>query len=94
MYGIGRDAEGLLKLLDQTDIDKIVFGDIKALNENITFYGKKVITLHEMVEEFCGYPILITSSYYAQEIEEELLEAGINKDRIKANTFEFGASII
>ena len=47
-----------------------------------------------MVEEFCEYPILITSSYYAQEIEEELLEAGINKDRIKANTFEFGASII
>ena len=94
MYGIGRDAEGLLKLLNQTDIDKILFGDIRALNENITFYGKKVITLHEMVEEFCEYPILITSSYYAQEIEEELLEAGINKDRIKANTFEFGASII
>lgn len=94
MYGIGRDAEGLLKLVGQTDADNLLFCDKKALEQNIFFYGKKVITMHEMAEVYCEYPILISSSYFSKEIEKELLAAGISKNRIKANTFGFGQSIV
>lgn len=93
-YGTGRDAEGLLNLLDKSDINKILFADKKALTQNYNFYGKRVLTLCEVTEKFRDYPILITSSYFFGEIETELLEVGISKDRIMYNTFGFGESII
>lgn len=88
-YGTGRDAEGLLQLLDKADKDRILFADKKALSGDFRFYGKKVMSIAQIKEEFCEYPILITSSYYVQEIEQELLSAGINKSRIMINTYGF-----
>ncbi len=88
-YGTGRDAEGLLQLLDQTDRDRILFADKKALDDNFTFYGKRVMSTTEVAEASCEYPVLITSSYYFREIEQELLAAGIDKSRIMVNTHGF-----
>lgn len=94
LYGTGRDAEGLLGLLDQADMEKIIFGDKKALEKEIFFNGKRVVTVHEIAEKFYKYPILITPSSFFQEIEKELLVAGISKSRIKFNTFGFTTNIV
>lgn len=85
LYGIGRDCEGLLKRLDETEQPEILFCDKKAKHMELVFHGRKVIAPEELCDTFKDYIILVTSSLYYQVIQCQLEYLGVSSNRIVCN---------
>lgn len=81
IYGTGHDADTLIPILDIYK-DKIVFCDKKAINECYYFKGIEVVEPIQLLNQYKGSQILISSTFYEQEIEKELINLGIAKSRI------------
>lgn len=92
-YGIGRETECILRVMETRDVKKIVFADRKATDGSVMFHGKRVIGLRELAEQYQEYSIFVTSKLYAHEIRKELLETGIGEDRILCNSIIFSTDI-
>lgn len=88
LYGIGRDCEGFLRRLDETEQLEIWFCDQKAEYQEILFHGKKVLAPQELCKNFYDYIILVTSSLYYKVIQNQLEAMGIRSDRIVCNQFQ------
>lgn len=88
LYGTGMDCEALLERLD-VDNSRLIFADRKALYQDVTFRGKKVIAPTELNGKYGSYKILITSSKYYCDIQTELKHLfDINSERIICNTYQ------
>ncbi|MCM1282779.1 MAG: hypothetical protein NC180_06725 [Muribaculaceae bacterium] len=86
LYGIGKDATAIYDSLEAHDRDMIEFCDQKANDNEIFFFGKKVIAPNLLKEQYENYYILISSSLYARQIFDGLLQFGIDVSHIYANT--------
>lgn len=88
LYGIGRDCEGFLNRLDETEQLEIWFCDQKAEYQEMFFHGKKVLAPRDLCENFYDYIILVTSSLYHKVIQNQLEVLGISSNRIVCNKFQ------
>ncbi len=91
VYGIGKDTENLLKLLQNSEKEKIIFVDKKAEESQILFMGKEVLAPSELKENYLECDILILSLKYYREIYFECINMGIEKRRIKYNPYNLYA---
>ena len=87
-YGIGKDCAGLWEYLDEADREKILFCDQRALQSDCVYRGKKVLTPQELYDNYHDYEILVTSSQFQLEIQGELENMGIDRNRIRCNTVQ------
>lgn len=85
LYGTGRDCDGLLSFLTESEQDRLLYSDKKAAHSTYIYRGKKVIAPSELCGEYREYMILITSSMYAISIQWELEDMGIDPERIIYN---------
>ncbi len=88
IYGIGNDTVQLLKLLKDEEKEKLIFVDKKAETSEILFMGKKVLSPYDLIKKYLDYNIVILSSKYYKEIYYECIDMGIEKTRIKYNSYE------
>lgn len=79
IYGIGQDTDILLKHLSEKLLDEVVFCDKKAADKEIWYHGKRVLTPECIQTDDFVY---IATTRYKEEIYENLLNKGINKNRI------------
>lgn len=91
IYGTGRDCQGILELVDEDVKSQFLYSDKKAETESYEFLGKKVIAPRKLCNAYKDYNILVTSSLYSLNIQDELERMGINSSRIFYNMAEFGA---
>lgn len=80
LYGMGDTGIRISKWCDEQDIDYL-FADKHALELQETF-GKNVLTQQSVVNEHTDANIVVSSIVYNKEITEELLQLGIEKERI------------
>ena len=73
-YGAGSDAESYYRLLSDTEKRHIIICDKRAEDSIVYFHKKKVLSPREIMEMHA--PILITSSKYCTEIENDLIDMG------------------
>jgi len=92
-YGIGRETERILKVIEAKDADKIIFADKKAVQGSVIYHGKRVIGIQEIAEQYEDYSIFVTSKLYAREIREEFLAVGVNENRVLYNSIVFSTDI-
>ena len=85
LYGTGRDCDGLLSFLTESEQDRLLYSDKKAAHSTYIYREKKVIAPSELCGEYREYMILITSSMYAISIQWELEDMGIDPERIIYN---------
>lgn len=85
LYGIGDDCRCLLKEIDESKKNCILYSDKKAEKESYTYMGRKVISPKELCGAYSDYHILVTSSIYWSNIEEEFNSMGIAPFRVFYN---------
>ena len=85
LYGIGRDCEGLLNRLNESEQSEIMFCDKKAEYEVTVFRGKKVLAPRDLCKNYKDYMILVTSSMYYDIIQHQLEELSISPNKIVCN---------
>lgn len=86
LYGTGRDCDGLLNFLSESEQNRLLYCDRKASYGAYIYRGKKVIAPSRLCGEYKEYMILITSSMYATSIQWELEDMGVAPERIICNT--------
>lgn len=89
LYGIGRDCKGLWQRLEEVDKERILFCDKKAIQDECSYQGKRVLAPTELCTDYSEYGILITSSQFGSRIQMELENMGISRRRIECNTVSF-----
>lgn len=94
IYGIGKDAQIFLKLLKEEEKRKLVFVDKKAEKLNFLFERKEVFSPRELNKKLKKYDILILSSRYYKEIYSDCVNLGVDKKRIKYNSFDWYSLVI
>lgn len=90
-YGIGTDGQGLYRLVDSQDKDRIVLCDKRADTESLTAEDKQVYGPSALKKEFHSFPVIITSTRFGGEIFDELVQMGICQSRIIRNLYSFYA---
>ncbi len=88
-YGTGNDCKSMLKLMDDSIQEKILYCDKKARTEEYFFQGKKVLKPEELCAMSQEYIIIITSSKFYRGIRYELEKMGIEEERIFCNQVGF-----
>lgn len=88
LYGIGRDCEALLDIIEETEQKKFTFCDLRAAYQETVFHGKKVLAPKELCEGYKEYPVLVTSSMHYKNIRCKLEDMGVSADRITCNTVQ------
>ena len=94
VYGIGNDTRNLLKLLQNTERENIIFVDKKAEESKISFMEKEVLAPCELKGDYLECDIFILSSKYYREIYFECISMGIDKRRIKYNPYNLCERLI
>lgn len=89
LYGTGEDCQGLLKRMDDGIKLWFLYSDKRAKLQPYIFQGKKVIAPEELGSIYEDYNILVTSSRYRIEIEQEFDDMGIAPSRVFYNKAEF-----
>ena len=89
LYGTGNDCRGLLKLMEESTKERLLYSDKKAESESFTFQGKNVIAPKELCSVYKDYNILVTSSLYRRNIENEFKDKGIDPSRVYYNGVGF-----
>lgn len=89
LYGTGNNCRGLLKLMEESIKNRLLYSDKKAESEPLVFQGKNVIAPKELCSVYKDYNILVTSSLYRQNIENEFKDMGIDPSRVYYNGAEF-----
>ncbi len=82
IYGTGLDAQTWIPVNENTK-DKIIFCDKKATEVQYKFKGIDVIKPMDIVDGYNENSIIIASTAYEVEIEQELIELGVDKERIR-----------
>lgn len=86
-YAIGKDCNYLFSMLKSKEKDKIIFCDIKAKKEKLILQGKVVVKPGELIKkQYIDSPIIITSTRYGVEIAKQLVDIGVNINRLYLNT--------
>lgn len=88
-YSIGEDTRCLLNLLPQEWVEHLEYCDKQAEEKTIFYRKKQVLRPEQLLSEYIDYNIIITSSQYAIEIFEELLDMGIDRRRCIINKISF-----
>ncbi len=88
-YGTGNDCKGILRLMEDSIQEKILYCDKKARTEEYFFQGKKVLKPEELCVMSRAYIIIITSSKFYRGIRYELMKMGIEEERIFWNQVGF-----
>ena len=89
LYGIGKDAEGIVSFLSEQEKKKVLFCDKKALSQTKVFENVSVITPSELFAYYSDKGVYITSTLYGKEIFEELMDGGIQCSHIIFNQYTF-----
>lgn len=89
IYGLGADGVALWECLDEMCRLNLVLCDKKAKDEIYYFQGRQVVGPKELCMRYKDYEILITSSRFYREIYKELIDMGIDADRIICNKIPF-----
>ncbi len=85
LYGTGDDCEQILKLIDADMKERFLYSDKRAETQSYIFKGKKVLAPQELIDRYMEYYILVTSSQYYRNIEEEFTDMGISPGRVFYN---------
>lgn len=85
IYGIGRDCQGLLKLMDEDIKERFLYSDKQAETKTCIFLGKRVIPPQELCNIYKDYAILVTSSLYRMSIKNEFDRMEIDSSRVFYN---------
>lgn len=93
LYGTGNDCLGILDLLEENEKSRLLYSDKKAASQPYFFLEKRVISPEELCTAYRDYNILITSSLYRLEIENEFIQMGIAPYRVFYNKWGFGNEI-
>lgn len=88
LYGTGRDCEGLLDHLEEAELARLIFSDLKAEYTEKVFHDRQVIAPRELNERYRDYKILITSSQFYESMQQRLEDMGVAKERITCNRFQ------
>ena len=89
LYGTGNNCRGLLKHMEESTKERLLYSDRKAESEPFVFQGKNVVAPKELYSVYKDYNILVTSSRYRQDIEYEFKNMGIDLSRVYYNGAEF-----
>lgn len=87
IYGVGKDTQILLKLLNEKEISKLIFVDKKAKESEVIFLRKTVYDPCRLKKLPMKYNIVILSSKYYKEIYYECIKYGIDRRRIRYNPY-------
>lgn len=75
--------------MEEVDKERILFCDKKAIQDECSYQGKRVLAPTELCTDYSEYGILITSSQFGSRIQMELENMGISRRRIECNTVSF-----
>lgn len=92
LYGTGNDCRGLLELIEESTKARLLYSDKKAESEPFAFQGKNVIAPKELCNVYKDYNILVTSSLYRRNIENEFKSMGIDSSRVYYNGVGFSVT--
>lgn len=87
LYGTGWDAKGIVGLLEEKERRKLLFCDKKAEKGEFYFEGIPVIAPEMLFRKYRNQGIYITTTEYAEEIFEELMDGGITYNNIFCNPY-------
>lgn len=87
IYGIGDCTAQLMRLLDNTNKEKLIFVDKKAEIMKTVFMGKLVLKPEQLRDGFLDYAIIILSYTYYRDIYFKCMDLGISKKRILYNPY-------
>lgn len=90
VYGTGCDCLGLLELMSEGTRRRVEYSDRKAAGAPYLFEGKNVLSPDELCGRYKDYYILVTSTMYRGQIEEQFDKMGIEPSRVFYNRAEFG----
>ena len=65
--------------------ERFLYSDKRAETQSYIFKGKKVLAPQELIDRYMEYYILVTSSQYYRNIEEEFTDMGISPGRVFYN---------
>lgn len=88
IYGIGVYTKVVVNLLKEEEKEKLLYVDKKAEYLEMSFMGKKVLCPYQLKEEYLEYKIVILSPKYYKEIYFECMDMGIDRDRIRYNSYD------
>ncbi len=85
LYGLGLDADWLVRHLDSRIQEKLVFCDKKAQNGPVTYLGREVIAPEKLPGAYRDYDIIVMPASCWEAIETELKSLGVEESRIFSN---------
>ncbi len=87
LYGIGKNADWIVKNFGPGITDKLVYCDVKAQDHPITYHGKPVAAPKELLDKYKDYHIVVTPDTMWTTIKSSLILLGVNESRITCNTY-------